>query len=60
MTPITFEAQVIQSKRHIQRRITLPKAACDEWDIQPFDVLRVTVEKVLPKDKILSMELLNK
>jgi hypothetical protein len=51
MTPITFEAQVIQSKRHIQRRVTLPKSICDDWDIQPYDVLKVTIEKVLPGEK---------
>jgi bifunctional DNA-binding transcriptional regulator/antitoxin component of YhaV-PrlF toxin-antitoxin module len=49
MKPIIFEAQVLQSERCTQKRITLPKDICERWDIQPYDVLEVSITKILPK-----------
>lgn len=47
---ITFKAKVIRTPSTIQRKITIPKELCDEYDIQPLDLVEVKLRKLLPID----------
>lgn len=46
---LTFEAQVIKPKSSTICKITLPSKLCDDYDIQPYDIIKVTISKVLPR-----------
>jgi len=45
---ITFKAKVIRTPSTIQRKITIPKELCDEYGIQPLDLVEVKLRKLPP------------